>query len=363
MHPSKPINRIFSSLGFQVIAFFLGVITVLELVARTPWVYQAVSFHSTGNYHSQFEVKWYRLDNFVKQNGGVDVIILGSSLVNTGIDPFTMGLQYYERTGKNLRIFNFGVEGLTIAPNSVNASILVRKYHPALLIFVTEMRDFIATNGLDVQQRFLSDPWMEYQQGSFNFTGWMIDHSMALQTFLPYKNWMRADFPQTISSFMLHRITISTDGYERENYQGGNIDSPPDPANPQDAQNFLDYGNFQVAPSRLGSLQSILSLQGSPGTKVLIVEMPVHPSFYVFIGGDSVHKQFQGTISSFVTSSGSIFLPAETCGSIPLAGRADRVHLNNLGAHFFSVCLGDQLSNLAQDLDLSSINMTTNNTR
>jgi hypothetical protein len=175
---------------------------------------------------------------------------------------------------------------------------------------------------------------------------------------------MRADYPQTLSSLIARSKTISSSGYEQENHQASNIDVPPNPANPEDAQNFLDYGNFQVAPSRLGSLQSILSLQESTGTKVLIVEMPVHPTFYVFVGGDSVHKQFQDTISSIVTTNGSIYLPAEACeSSIPLVGRADRVHLNGTGAPFFSECLGDQLSTLAQALDLSSLNGSANNTR
>ena len=85
------------------------------------------------------------MQDYVKQHGDVDIIILGSSLVNTGIDPDVVAQTYFEQTGVHPRIFNFGVEGLTIAPNSINARILTNKYHPALLIYVTGMRDYVAT--------------------------------------------------------------------------------------------------------------------------------------------------------------------------------------------------------------------------
>jgi len=345
----------------QTAAFFLVVITIMEFFARTSWAQKTYTYRSVGNYHYQFEIKWFRLQDFVQKNGGVDVIILGSSLVNTGIDPAIMAQSYYEQTGIHLRIFNFGVEGLTIAPNSVNARILVNKYHPALLIYVTEMRDYIATDGLDYEQRFLSNPWIQYQEGKFNFTGWLIDHSMALQYYLPYRNWMQANFPQLFySSFIYCSKNTLASGYEPELAMGENIDLPPDPNNPDDAQYFEAYGNFQIAPSRMGNLHSILSLGQSEGTKVLIVEMPVHSTFYVYVGGDKVHKQFQQTISSFVLSNGGSFIPAERCNDIPLIGRANRWHLNYLGAPVFSSCLGQQLAILADEQNTHYLNLDAN---
>ncbi|HKJ26128.1 MAG TPA: hypothetical protein VJ965_00700, partial [Anaerolineales bacterium] len=42
---------------------------------------------SLGSYHYQFEIKWFQLERYVQKHGGVDVILLGSSLVNSGLDP------------------------------------------------------------------------------------------------------------------------------------------------------------------------------------------------------------------------------------------------------------------------------------
>jgi hypothetical protein len=338
-----------SSVLIRTVVALLLTMVLLELAARTPWAQKAIPYRSFGIFHYQFEIKWFRLQQFVEQNGGVDVIVLGSSLVNTGVDPEVMAQAYYEQTGSRLRIFNFGVEGLTIDPNSVVAKILVDKYHPALLLYVTEMRDFIAGLGLEYQARFLSDPWMKYQQGKINLLGWLLDHSMALQTYLPYRNWMRADFPETIHLYRYRSLNTSTSGYEAENQVGENIDIPPTPSSPEEVSNFKEYSNYKIAPSRLENLESILSLDKIGGTKVLVVEMPVHPTFYVYVGGEAVHKQFQQTISSAVLNAGGYFIPAESCSDIPLAGRANRWHLNKLGAPFFSTCLAKELVNLAAE--------------
>jgi len=335
---------------------FLLTIALVELAARTPWAQKTFNYRSVDNFHYQFEIKWFRLQEYVEQNGGVDVIILGSSLVNTGIDPVVMAQAYFEQTGKRLRIFNFGVEGLSITPNSINAKILVDEYHPALVIYVTEMRDFIAGVGLEYEQSFLADPWIQYRQGKINLLGGLIDNSMALQIFLPYRNWMRTDFPQTIHFLRYRSRNTSANGYDPENAMGENVDSPPAANTPAEIENFETYGNYKTAPLRLENLENILSLGKNGRTKVLIVEMPVHPTFYVYVGGEAVHKQFQLTISSIVLKEGGSFIPAESCSAIPLEGRANRWHLNKLGAPAFSTCLGQKLVLLANQQNTDFIN-------
>ncbi len=210
-HPSQAIPHmarvpLLSKPTPRVILYFLLFLVIIamscEFIGRTPWVERVFPYRSVGNYDYQFEIKWFRLEDYVKQNGGVDVIILGSSLVNTGIDPDVMAETFFEKTGFKLRMFNFGVEGLTVAPNSVTARILMERYHPALLIYVTEMREFVAGSGLAYETPFLTGPWLRYERGDFNITGWLIAHSAGLQHYLPYRNWMRADFLETQPTFV-----------------------------------------------------------------------------------------------------------------------------------------------------------------
>ena len=349
-------KKTFWSLLLLTVTFSIALTAVLELIARTPWLEKVSPYRSVGNFDYQFEIKWFRLKDYVKQNGGVDIIILGSSLVNTGIDPDIVAQTYYQQTGIHPRIFNFGAEGMTIAPNSVIARLLVEQYHPALLIYVTEMRDYIAGNGLEVETPFLSDPWLQYQTGRFNLDGWLVEHSSALQHYLPFRNWARSDFPATSTLYLNRYQETTASGYEPDKGIGINIDIPPNPNDPAEVQNFKDYGNYQVAASRLNDLKGILDFSKNQGTSVWVVEMPVHPTFYVYVGGEKVHQQFQQTISSFVMTNAGWFLPAETClTTIPLNGRSNRVHLNYIGAPYFSKCLGSQLAVFANQQHINLI--------
>jgi hypothetical protein len=349
-------NRSTTTVIILFICFLAIFFASCELLARTTWVEKSLLTRSLGNHHYQFEIKWFRLQDFVKKNGGVDVIILGSSLVNTGVDPDVMAEEFFEQTGIKLRIFNFGVEGLMVASNSINAEILVKRYHPILLIYVTEMREFVHGSPPVYEGLFLADPWVRYESGNFNLTGWTIDHSAALQYYLPYRNWVRADFLDTQPDYLDRRNDTTASGYEHDNRIDQNVDAIPDPTNPQDAENFETYQNFQIDPTRLTNLQSILSLNQNRGTKILVVEMPVHPTFYTFVGGEQVHRSFQETLRAFVETNGGSFLPAESCNKIPSNGRSNRWHLNYLGAPIFSDCLGRQLSILARQQNTDFIN-------
>ena len=349
-------KKSFWSLLILTVTFIIALAMILELLARMPWLEKVSPYRSVGNFDYQFEIKWFRLQDYVKNHGGVDIIFLGSSLVNTGIDPDVVAQTYYQQTGVHPRMFNFGVEGMTITPNSVIAKLLLERYHPALLIYVTEMRDFIAGLGLEYETPFLGDPWLQYQTGHFSLAGWLPGHSSALQHFLPFRNWARSDFPATNALYLERYQETSASGYEPDKGIGVNIDIPPDPNDPAEGKNFKDYGNYQIAASRLNDLKSILDFSNKQGTSVWVVEMPVHPTFYVYVGGEKVHQQFQQTISAFVSTNGGTFLPAETCLSvIPLNGRSNRWHLNYLGVPYFSKCLGGQLASFVNQQHINPI--------
>jgi hypothetical protein len=360
MSPSSVHKSPFWVLFLYTLLAFLVLIFILEGLARLPIIGQISPYRSVDNYNYQFEIKWFRLQDYVKQNGGVDIIFVGSSLVNTGIDPDRVAKAYFNKTGVRVRMFNFGVEGMTVSPNSVITGLLVKHYHPALIVYVTEMRDYIAGNGMDYETRFLADSWLHTELGKFDPFIWLVNNSAALQHYLPYRNWMRSDFSQTMSTYVERYQGTTASGYEADHLVGTNIDRLPDPNKPDDAANFLEGKNYQISPSRLSNLKTILAA-GKPyrlPTAIWVVEMPVHPTFYVFVGGEQVHRQFQQVISSFVASNGGSFLPSEAClDAIPLQGRSNRWHLNYIGAPIFSSCLGEQLALLAQQQKTSFIKM------
>lgn len=347
-HLARPRRSLIGSLGVALL-IFLAFILLAEGLFRATSLDRALPLRSLGVYHAQFEIKWFELKDYVRQHGGVDVILLGNSMVNTGIDPVVLAEEYRSSTGEELRIFNFGVEGLTVAPNSVIAEILVRQYHPGTLVFVTEMRDYAAKNGLDVEETLLSDEWFAFQTGGdCSLPAWFKANSTLLQHLLPWRNWTRPDFlDNTLMSIRRYGDT-TPQGYEPDFNTGVDIDIPPDPNDPEERDDFALFADFSIAPTRQESLGNLLSLQ-QQGVNIIVTEMPVHPAYFTYFGGEQAHHEYLKTLVPFINASGATFLPALPWQLIPLDHRVDHHHLNHKGAALFSKLLAQELAVLCRE--------------
>jgi hypothetical protein len=266
-------------------------------------------------------------------------------MVNTGIDPDILAARYKELTGKDLRIFNFGVEGLTVSPVSELAQILEEKYHPGTILLFTEMRDYTAANGLPVETQFLANDWIKNQTNSPNLVGKMIDQSAALQQLLPLRNWSRFDFMDTYFMDWRRATDTTSQGYEADKNVGTNIDQIPDPNNPEEKLSYDLFRNYSMDSGRIDDLQKIISLQNS-GTKVLVSEIPVYPTYYAYFGSQTVVDAYHQNIQHIVAQANSTYLPALDYKLIPLADRVDNHHLNYLGAPIYTNILAEELANL-----------------
>jgi len=349
--PIKPATRSSSSKSL-IISAIIGVILfaslslLLEGLFRWTRLDGFLQLRSMGVYHNQFEIKWFTLKDFVRDNDGVDVIILGNSMVNTGIDPDILVKQYAAQTGNELRIFNFGVEGLTVAPNSVLARLLVQEYHPGALIFVTEMRDYTAANGVEVEEQLLNNEWLTARRGEKStFRTWLIENSTHIQHLLPFRNWSREDFPDTFL-MSIHRFKNTTHaGYEPDRNTEGKVSISPDPDDPAEQLLFEMFANYTLDPSRLENLADILALKRGE-TQILITELPLHSNYFVYFGGEHVHEDYLAELVPFITSRDGVFLPPLSPDLIQDDYRSDYYHLNYMGARVYSALLADQLAEL-----------------
>ena len=347
--PSLKIARPLGGVLWRAVLLRAVLLAVLEGAARTSWVQQRLKVASLGSYHYQFEIKWFQLQRYVQAHEGVDVIFLGSSLVNSGVQPEEVNRAFAAASGEpELRIFNFGVEGLTIQPNSVVAQILVESYHPKVIIFGTEIRDYAANNGVKTAERFLSDPWVRYRMGEFTLRGWLAEHSAATRYFLAYRNWMSWDFAANHSQVITRTRKLTADGYDVENRIADRTQLDVDPSNPEDAEALAVFAGFRIDEGRLANLQALLDLQQAAGVQVLVVEMPVTPQFYqLFERGMDAHDEFVQVVSAQVQAGGSLFYPALPEDQLPEDGRSDRVHLSKYGAAVFSRDIGNWLAGLS----------------
>ena len=342
-------NRRFGGVLLRAVLIVLVALAAAEGLARLPQVQRAFEVQSLGNYHYQFELKWFQLERYVEANGGVDVLFLGSSLVNSGIEPEALNQAWTAATGEPpLRAFNFGVEGLTIEPNSAVARLLVETYHPRAIVFGTEIRDYAANNGVETAANFLSDPWVQYRlNGKLSLRGWLAEHSAAYRYYLAYRNWMTWDFAENQSNVIRRMDALTAAGYDIENRVAEDPHKPPDPADPEDAEAFEVFAEYRLAESRRQNLAELLRLHESGEALVLIVEMPVVSEFYQFFPqGAAAHEEFVETVAAMTEAAGSYFLPAMPQEQIPENGYSDRVHVNKFGAPVLSAYIGEWLAEL-----------------
>jgi hypothetical protein len=272
-------------------------------------------------------------------------------MVNTGVDPEVFVKYLSGTNAENLRVFNFGVEGLTVAPILDLTRLLIDTYHPGTIIYYTELRDFIAGNGDDVAESFLSNKWLQYRLGKKSITGWVVDHSRAFQFLLSWRYWARDDFFDTYLHNQQRWKNTHFDGYEPEIWITNFTGKYPDPNDPENAEMFALYRNYTIDPVRLESLNTLLDLEKS-GTQIWITEFPAYPGFYEYFGGQRVHEDYLLTIREYVSNHGGVFITPINPDLIPLLGRFDDHHVNFLGARVYSGLQARQLVKICREENL-----------
>lgn len=318
---------------------------LLEGACRLGWADKVLPMRSVGNYHTQFETKWFKLDEYVRENGGVDVILLGNSMVNTGIDPEILAAKYEELTGKKIRLFNFGVEGLTIEPLSDLAQLLVEKYHPGTIIIFTEMRDYIAGNGDQVTSDFLANAWVQQQLGNPSFEGYLEDNSQALQHLLPLRYWANSDFLDTYLLNLRRLSETTASGYEAARGTEIDVNQKPDPSDPKEAAIFELFKNYQMSPERVAALEEILDYDGE-GTQIIVTEMPVFFTYYTYLENESDREEYLARLQELTLAHGGTYLEMISYQPIHNSGFADNHHLNYMGAETYTNLFAQQLADL-----------------
>jgi hypothetical protein len=338
---NKQPSRFIISLIWGVLAFIV-LAAAFEVFSRSSLAEKIFPLRSVGDYHTQFEIKWFKLEEYVQQNGGVDVILLGNSMVNTGIDADTLSARYEELTGQKMRVFNFGVEGLTVAPLSKIAKILEDQYHPGTIVLVTDIRDYSALNGLDTEEQFLDNDWLKFQLGANSFKGMVVNSSSAVQRLMVYRNWSSFSFMNDLHTEKARNLLTTSSGYEADTQHSADIDAYPNPNDPQEKAIYEMFSNYTMDPGRIKDLQSIIALD-QPETQVFVTGFPVYRTYYAYFS-DAARQDFDKNIVSIVENAGGIYIPVMDSNLIPFKGRADNHHLNDQGAEVFSKLFAEELA-------------------
>ncbi len=308
-----------------------------EFAARLPLVRRALPAPSIGSGHRRLDIKLELLDRFVREEGRLDCLFLGASDVNLGISPEEFGRAYASQGGKEIAAFNFGLDGFIPAAAAVMADILVKKYRPRWLIWGISPASFSDNLQRKTPQIVRRHPWCRHMTGSFNLEGWLCEHSAAYRYFLRFRIWLeRPEYSRGLSQREARTLRTGEPARSHDDLTGvwgAEFE--------REARRRRVLEGFAFNPESLAALDAVAGLGRQ--TRVVLLEVPVHPRFYGLYGnGVADHQKALLRIGKKAERGGALFLspPREL---VPEAGFANSNHMNGWGAGVFSRWLGSRL--------------------
>ncbi len=320
-----------------VVASLAVCCAVLELSARTGSIRARLLPPSVGSPSRPFEIQLARLDAFVRREGPLDCVFVGSSLVLTGVDPETFDEAYERRAGRRIRCFNLGVPGMSASDVGALAGILREDYAPSLIVYGATFRDF-STRVAGPAVGELA--WVRYRNGSWSADGWLIEHSYAYRYYLTYRGWMDREQRRLMS----RPFVTADDGFWR------NAPTPARVTLGQQLDNVTDdlatLMRDGIAAPHLAGLAALLRLR-ERGLRIIVVEMPGPTAITAWLRRRDDYRHFVTRIRRETQRRGAPFwanrkkVPRTL---IPDDGWNDLLHMNTTGAEIFSRWLADAVA-------------------
>lgn len=324
--------------GLRILILLTLLIGLAEALARSPLA-EALLPPSIDTTHTGFDLHWAYLENFGKA-GEVDCIFLGSSVVESGLKPSVFEAAYTAQTGEELRCFTFGISALSVGGAAEVAALLVARYQPRYLIYGSSPGEYIRPTFLD----FINRDWFRDQTGESNLNGWLIEQSRAYRYYLRYQRWRLPDFQTELERLATSAENIQADGYLPLTEIALDVRVSPDPQTEAGLFGFLS--DYQIHPVNLAGLHGLAALHNpdSPnGTRVILLEIPVHPSYIEMFGRSAEdYRLFTETLNGVALEYKIPFWQTSPLDLIADDLWYDRNHVLDAGADLLSEWFGTQ---------------------
>lgn len=325
---SLPYGRIF----LQALLALLLFSAALETLSRTPVIDRLFLPEAYGTSHPHFETQLSRLKERAAQDGQVDCILIGNSQVMYGLDPAIIEQTYFERTGKTIRCQNFGLGGLPPMSAAPLAKVLIRNFHPSIIVFGTGLWDYSSSNAFSNHQSLMSSPWIQYQLGNPSLDGWLYTHSSAFRHIFGVEHALKTTDDKSDKINRYGHATYSGQTqlsvYEQLEYFETIAEKP------------------ELTETQVNGLKEVLALNGEE-TRIVIVETPFDPTFLtVKRKARLLYPDFKTMLNYRTQQSGADLWLTQEAISFPEENWYDLIHLNEEGSILFSRLFGEYLSSL-----------------
>lgn len=334
--PTSTVLRLRRPAGVTLalaLLFAVAAAGVCEAVARMGGVRERLSPESVGSGQQQLDRKLVLLREMIAGPGPVDALFLGSSQVHRAIDPSLVAGPLEASSGRELRLFNFGLNGISEVGQAPVARILVRKYRPRLIVIGVSSYGMDDRRDIRFGEHLEASPWFRYHSGRLDVDGWLLEHSYAMRHYQGYLYWSNPDAEQ------LEIQERAVSGMQPD----GHGAFEPGRFRDVDAEAAAALSDFRVSRSHVEALDALFALR-SPGLEVVAVEMPVHPHVIEGYGrGAADHEAALAAIEQVAAKHGVAFWRFPADPPIPEDAWADFVHLNRTGTAIYSAWLGGRL--------------------
>ena len=322
-------------------------LTVLVLVALAVLLAAELATRAI-EAHLEAPLEWQSYETQTKvsqmdalgKHGGADIVFLGSSLMDTGLEP---------------TIFDGQLGGHVVGYNAALSSsiprmtepwaqyVVVPKLHPKVIVLGLDSYDFTdegpgRTAFLDA---FLASPGARHAMGRSDvlqrFDRWLDGHSAL------WDHRFQLRDPETLADAVLGRRPVEDPeaaAVEPDGRQSFDQDLP--------FANRVVGGDLPVGDWSLGTLDPaavdrLIRFARSRGIKVVLVDMPVTNDYVArHPHGEADYETFIAAVQALATRDGATVVDLDGLRDHSLF--ADEVHLNKHGAQVFSTQLAAALA-------------------
>lgn len=309
------------------LAWLVVLIAPAEAVLRIHAVQAALPAPNVGSSYEE-GAKQVRLE-WTLDRGPVDCFLVGSSVVVQGLDPAVFEQSVAEAGGPKLHCFNAAIRGATLRMTAQKIAKLNRLYHPRLFIYGINYRDLMFDPTVDMGDLTSAS---EPPPGPNAPADWLGTHSY-LYEYASTVRWYLSASNAALGNRQHYETILDARGFMHEPGIWPHIERIPPPRT-----------RYTTHPGALALLTRIAAMNGR-GPTMILVEMPVPPSGIHLLGGaDATFDKYVQSVQDAADSQGTLFVPTTRLKLIPEDGWADLIHLNQNGAHVFSMWLGHTLA-------------------
>ena len=304
-----------------------GLLNLAEVKALFPVPSLGTNFRS-------LDIKMAALEIQIRNKGHLPCVIIGSSMPFVGINPQIL------ESKLGVQCFNFSLNGMSANGAGTLGRILAWRFRPEYLIYAADMRAFVETEStLSWRTEIIGSPWVQYQLGKWNLDSWLLDHSQFYAELMAFSFWAHP-----LEEWLVRPSDLSSySGYEPIQDQKIDVRLGLTETEITGREIYTSLQNYQLEEEETRGLEQFLDLPHE--TQLILVEMPVHQSFFLYLGrGAEDRKTFINELEAFSTKNHVPLITSYGALDIPDKDWADRNHVTANGASIFSSWLAGQLS-------------------